>query len=44
MLSKKDLNELRVLKKKGDRCDVYEKFIFPEDTWIVKTNQLKKIK
>ena len=44
VLSKKDLNELRVLKKKGDRCDVYEKFIFPEDTWIVKTNQLKKIK
>jgi len=43
MLSKEDLNQLKILKKKGERCDVYKDFIFPEDTWIVKNHQLKKI-
>jgi hypothetical protein len=44
MLSKEDLNQLKILKKKGERCDVYKDFIFPEDTWIVKNHQLKRIK
>jgi len=44
MLSKEDLNKLKILKKKGERCDVYKDFIFPEDTWIVKNHQLKRIK
>ena len=40
MLPKHELNQLKVLKKKGELDGNFE---FKEDTWVIKNNQLKKI-